>query len=203
MKRYCLIKLRTYNGYMKYLIILLFLFTNYSFSKDADNKGLDCNVEITDANNNFKKDMGKRDRIVLWFNNGKVEQARVNALMLEMGLGVDVSPKDRTLNHLEYKDSQYFANPDLLKWTTKLQYEEILLINDWKVDRKTLAISHSYITTNYSEWPKNASEEERKKLINIYIETGQCRVFTDFKVVEKYLEEKKYEIEKSMEKNKI
>tara|TARA_R110002020_G_scaffold325068_1_gene540684 strand:- start:4230 stop:4796 length:567 start_codon:yes stop_codon:yes gene_type:complete len=188
---------------MKYLLALLFLFSNYCFSKDADNKGLDCNVEITESSNKLKKDIGQKKRIILWFNNGKVTQARISQLMLEMGYGIEGLPKDKSLNDFKYEDNNYLANPDFLTWKRELKFGDIAWINEWKVNRKTLILSHSYASTDYKEWKNNMTEEQKMKLIHKSFRTGQCTVFTDFKVVEKYLEEKKIEIKKSMEENKI
>ncbi len=48
---------------MKYLLILLFLFSTHSFSGEADGKGIDCIMKRID-----KKD-AKEFKNIWWFNN--------------------------------------------------------------------------------------------------------------------------------------
>ena len=95
---------------MKYIIILLFLFSTHSFSGEADGKGIDCKP-ISDKTK-IKSD------IMFWFNNGKV---------VKVGLGMYISSNKKTripesINITEAifdglpQSTSYSSNYNEIKW---------------------------------------------------------------------------------------
>lgn len=188
-------------------IILLITIIFFSFGNanagSADNKGLDCNVKIINSSNKKSTELNKIKRIVLWFNNGKVEEAGLNEIMLQMGLGVSAHPEDKTLSYLKYEDNKYLSNPDFLKWEHRIDIGKTLIFHTWEVNRKTLIVSHTTVSADKTKLKNSMSEEQKRKFMNYSTRQGVCKVFTDFSIVEKFLEEKKLTVKKSMEQNKI
>ena len=62
---------------MKYLLILLFLFSTHSFSGELDGKGLDCDVKVT-QNLHENTSIADASRIVYWFNNNSLDNVYVS-----------------------------------------------------------------------------------------------------------------------------
>ena len=60
---------------MKYLLILLFLFSTHSFSGEIDGKGLDC-FETRLIEDQDTEGLDAQWREMFWFNNGMVQKVR-------------------------------------------------------------------------------------------------------------------------------
>ena len=103
---------------MKYLLILLFLFSTQAFSGDADGKGLDCKMVktrglIMDYNH------------IWWLNNDKVT--------LIQGEGPKMSPKSPDLSNV--RAPSYTSDVNKITW--------VMMYFQFTLDRKTLEIIQS------------------------------------------------------------
>ena len=106
---------------MKYLLILLFLFSTHSFSGEADGKGIDCNV---------RSKTGYDYQIMLWFNDSKV--IYVNAFKRE----TDFISQPEKADLSESRDSllaDYSSNANKITW--------ILALSEYELDRKSLELT--------------------------------------------------------------
>ena len=89
---------------MKYLLILLFLFSSHSFSGEIDGKGIECMVKLT------KKD-AKENIWMWWFNNGYADIVTAR------------HPESKTLSDSDL--STYSTTANTVKWIlpgTKVVY---------------------------------------------------------------------------------
>ena len=163
---------------MRYLLILLFLFSSHSFSGELDGKGLDCNMRLVEQYQ--KKVSGDApNRWMYWFNLNTVEN--VNVRMLSANL-FNVRPETPDDMNPAYNKLFIFENE--IMWTVGYSTKEI----QSNINRKTLDL----IT-------KSFDGEGRVT----YVYKGRCKVFTGFEPVKKYIAQEKARIKKSLEGNKI
>ena len=110
---------------MKYLLILLFLFSTHSFSGDADGKGIDCNFNKIDEKKNYK--------IMFWFNNNKVSKVWAN------WIGKTPDKKITT------GGTRYIYDTDFIKMPFSIGFHYIL-------NRKTLIIEEGVNRYSDNKW---------------------------------------------------
>ncbi len=162
---------------MKYLLILLFLFSTHSFSGEIDGKGIDCL---------FKVKRGEEQKMY-WFNNGLVSQVTSTYKVKDGRPEIKIKPnidikEEKKLKEIkpipDFSINEYNADADYIYWKAILNY---------KLNRKNLKIT---------------VDGEKKNLSK-----GTCRAFVGFEEVEKRQEEllqkAKDEYNKAREGNKI
>ena len=162
---------------MKYLLILLFLFSTHSFSGELDGKGIDC---VVTNNSIIKKNKRKQ---MWWFNNGLVSPISVSYEAKDSSLVITKIPGYNLINERELRKvplnlfefiDEYYVDADYIYWRS--------MFVDYKLNRKNLKIK----TDNMK---------------------GTCRVFVGFEEVEKRQEEllqkAKDKYNKAREGNKI
>ena len=189
--------------YTLYIITIIFFSFGNANAGSADNKGLDCMLEIVEGNNDYKKNIGKKERKVFWFNNGKVVQAGVNDFSF-MAFGT-IKPNiySSSLSYSSKENSGYIEDLNSISWSTEFKWENDIFKHTWDVDRETLKISHEFFTFNFKKYRKNMDENELNKIANYFTEVGTCKVFEDFSIVEQYFDKVKKEMETKLKKNKI
>ena len=163
---------------MKYLLILLFLFSTHSFSGELDGKGLDCNVRLVEQYQ--KKVSGDApNRWMYWFNLNTVKNVFVSMIADNLFY---VSPKTPDDMNPEYIKLFIFENE--IMWTVGYSTKEIQV----NINRKTLDLT-------------SKSFDGEGRVTHVY--KGRCKVFNGFEPVKKYITEEKARIKKSLEGNKL
>ena len=163
-----------------FLFVLLFIFTNHSFSDELDGKGIDCKMQDVDTEQYRKK--------MYWFNNGRwilVNIFDAQQFILKFPDSPDISTFQRFYNTYDDNfitfDTEQEDNPD---------YD---YINYYKLNRKTLEIKFHRVNKSTN----------KKKLE----EVGICKVFNGFEAVKRRQEDliriDQQEKKKAREGNKI
>ena len=167
---------------MKYLLILLFLFSIQGISQEAkkkegeaDGKGIDCKLKSDKANVTHEE--------MFWFNNGKVVLVSLSVDFEYKNNFIERIPKGRVIGENERYSFKYDSTPDYLEWKTNHYI--------YKLNRKTLELKRM----------PTYEEKERPTFKAI------CDVFRGFQKVKKrqteYIRELKKMEEKAREGNKI
>ena len=113
---------------MKYLLILLFLFSTHSFSGEIDGKGIDCILTSDRSNQEYKN--------MFWFNNSKVIYVQVGFLKKRSG-GFYITKFPKIKNITDYKSAKFYgAHSNKIIWTIN---QERFVLN-----RKTLELKKTY-----------------------------------------------------------
>ena len=142
---------------MKYLLILLFIFSTQVFSGEIDGKGINCTVKKATS-------VRSKEKMIFWFNNSRVAEVYVRQnydFEKKIDLpGFKKIPKRKRLN--KKSASSYKSNSETIYWD--------LNIGIFTLNRKSLEL-------NYKLLPIQPGD---KNLIE-----GSCKVFEGFKEVKK------------------
>ena len=163
---------------MKYLLILLFLFSTHSFSGELDGKGLDCNLKIVEINQ--KAVSGEPySRAMFWFNLNTVQEVNVGE--------TDFTTRPKTPDEMKPDYFHLFLTENEIFWIVGYDgfKEQLTTLN-----RKNLFITKKSFNLNGdgSLW---------------FVQKGKCKVFNGFETVREYILQERARIKKSKEENKI
>jgi len=153
---------------MKYLLILLFLFSTHSFSGEIDGKGIDCNMLSVDD---------EKYQEMFWFNNDRWERVHIfdtkQKIVPDTPTFIMKFPFSPELT-FDYYYNTY--NDNFITFDNAFKDSpEIKFYTHYKLNRKTLEL----------QFHKTKKSTNKKKLEAV----GKCRVFTGFDAVKRRQEE--------------
>ena len=163
---------------MRILLILIFLFSNYSFSGELDGKGLECVI--------------KNDKLVFWFENSKVYQVTVgqslvgrlsNDTELIVVRGFKRKFEDKKIESELGKGMKYSLSNRSIEFMDGVPNFGI----DYYIDRRTLLLTRRI--TGLGEMDKTTNHE--------------CEVVTSYERIVELVLEKIQLYRSGLKKNKI